>query len=1482
MLLKDKIRPIARFENLNEDSQSVLEEAIVNAQSYLSKFAESNVFLQKITDVFGSSFDADKLGYFRQSWLNGDFEALPEIEIRSQEDLGGANGAFAASTNKIYLAKEYIAQNSLNSGAIVDVLLEEIGHFVDANINQLDTVGDEGEIFSAVVRGDNLNPQQLSVLKAENDQATISLDDEEILIEKADPGVILDEQGRATTFRLDIPIFADNPEQDLDKDGLNDEWENTAVQSLSPTLVFHEKEQLLRNPDHKAALFTRVTPVEVEENGVTSTYIYFLNQAGYTTDYGSPALKGVGGHSGDFSTFHTAWKYVDERTITLDRLWTKGHIYKVPDVITHQTNEIPLDSPDLPNLQFAKDGSLKIYVEQDKHSTWHSPIWQKRQWEVYDIYSGAREPSFPYAQRPDTYNVGEAWFHPSEKFTNDVNFLFKGERVWDDPDALFCGGLKCDKAKIGSWLGGLLGGVVSAVVGGMILGPVGAVAGGIGGGIGFSKLGKKIDGVSPGYIGGELSDNTLESLFDESKPQRIRRKGNGFYGLKPGEKFKEEITLTIDRIKYLNKGGGDFKAGVKLGEDRPISTDVVNVNGNEEIDFDWSFTYVTEQPLVEIEIDPIDKENLTNRKDKSNKIDDIFAKDINPDISPLQNERDLIFKYDLYEGNIVRLGKRNNAGENFGVEQQEFQDIKPDNNGQFSFKGVPGKHQAEIKFTIIPPDIAKIIPDGTLELKTGFDSILGSDTNENISIRHVNGKAGNETIEINPNGIKQSYGNGTEKGTFNRIKGFAGDGNDTIVLDGVSTTTYLGGGKGDDRIEIINSPVGETQASIIAGGDGNDTIRSGAGNDLIDGGSGEDRLTGSDGDDYIIGGGNNDYIQAGTGDDIASGDNVNPGNDTIFGGAGEDIIAGGGSTDYLDAGEGDDLIFGDLSIVQPNEVTFSTLETGAEDTILGGNGSDVIFGEWGDDEISGNDGADSLYGGVGDDTLKGGSENDIIEGNDGNDHLEGGTGDDLLIVEAGNDLIDGGDGIDTISYSKSPNGITVNLDETNSYQSENSISASPEPNFTIASGTAEDGFETTDTLENLENIVASQQDDILIGNSSANKIEALDGNDLLIGNGESNIIDGGNGNDTVSYRRETDKVNVDLETRIGAKFSGDTDTLISIENVIGSAGDDEIIGDENSNFIFGEEGKDSLQGKQGDDKLIGGKDGDVIDGGEGNDTASYFTATEGVTANLTNTQENTGDAQGDSFQSIENLEGSEFGDRLIADTQNNDIQGLGGDDYLDGLTGDDTMSGGTGNDTYKIENVNDVVIENIDQGIDTVDAAIDYILGANLENLNLLEGTAALNGTGNELNNIINGNSGDNVIFGGDGDDSIIGGLGRESSVSGSLGKINGTPGSDILTGGNGNDAFIYNNIADTGDLITDFTVGDDKIVVTELLQSLGYGGSNPINDGFLGFKQASDSLAVLQIDPDGAASDMFNPMPFILLDNVSIAALNDSSNFVF
>ena len=94
---------------------------------------------------------------------------------------------------------------------------------------------------------------------------------------------------------------------------------------------------------------------------------------------------------------------------------------------------------------------------------------------------------------------------------------------------------------------------------------------------------------------------------------------------------------------------------------------------------------------------------------------------------------------------------------------------------------------------------------------------------------------------------------------------------------------------------------------------------------------------------------------------------------------------------------------------------------------------------------------------------------------------------------------------------------------------------------------------------------------------------------------------------------------------------------------------------------------------------------------------------------------------------------------------------------LSGGMGADTMLGGLGNDTYIVDNAGDIVVENANEGIDTVQSSITYTLGANVENLTLT-GTTALNGTGNELANILTGNSGDNTLSGGAGVDRMLGG----------------------------------------------------------------------------------------------------------------------------
>ena len=110
---------------------------------------------------------------------------------------------------------------------------------------------------------------------------------------------------------------------------------------------------------------------------------------------------------------------------------------------------------------------------------------------------------------------------------------------------------------------------------------------------------------------------------------------------------------------------------------------------------------------------------------------------------------------------------------------------------------------------------------------------------------------------------------------------------------------------------------------------------------------------------------------------------------------------------------------------------------------------------------------------------------------------------------------------------------------------------------------------------------------------------------------------------------------------------------------------------------------------------------------------------------------------------------------LLGNSVNNTLTGGAGNDTLTGGVGNDTMIGGTGNDTYVVDVAGDVVMENVNEGTDTVQGSLTYTLGANVENLTLT-GTAAINGTGNTLNNTLTGNSAANMLIGGAGDDTYV------------------------------------------------------------------------------------------------------------------------------
>ncbi len=175
---------------VSTDSNSILPDSSVDlltgqamSEVYgdLSKFAADPDFAAKLNVPFGENWDAAAAKALAEEWFQGDFSDIPQVKVVSSAEIDGANGAFAAATDTIYLSKELLAGRNL--GAIADVLREEIGHSVDARLNVTDSPGDEGAIFGAVVQGKELSEGELQGLKSEDDTAKINLSGIDISIE---------------------------------------------------------------------------------------------------------------------------------------------------------------------------------------------------------------------------------------------------------------------------------------------------------------------------------------------------------------------------------------------------------------------------------------------------------------------------------------------------------------------------------------------------------------------------------------------------------------------------------------------------------------------------------------------------------------------------------------------------------------------------------------------------------------------------------------------------------------------------------------------------------------------------------------------------------------------------------------------------------------------------------------------------------------------------------------------------------------------------------------------------------------------------------------------------------------------------------------------------------------------------------------------------------------------------------------------------
>ncbi|MEN9897666.1 MAG: hypothetical protein RLZZ66_1315 [Pseudomonadota bacterium] len=300
-------------------------------------------------------------------------------------------------------------------------------------------------------------------------------------------------------------------------------------------------------------------------------------------------------------------------------------------------------------------------------------------------------------------------------------------------------------------------------------------------------------------------------------------------------------------------------------------------------------------------------------------------------------------------------------------------------------------------------------------------------------------------------------------------------------------------------------------------------------------------------------------------------------------------------------------------------------------------------------------------------------------------------------------------------------------------------------------------------------------DNVITGDSGNNTLNGGEGIDTLIG---------GLGNDTYVVDSTTDTIKENVNQGIDVVQSSVSFTLaINIENLV-LLGNTAIVGtgNQSNNIIAGNSADNTLNGGAGVDTLIGGLGNDtyVVDSAkdtltenlnEGIDTVEssviYTLPTNFENLTLTGTSALAG--TGNSSHNV-----------IVGNSGNNTLAGLDGDDTLDGGAGRDTLIGGLGNDSYFVDNSADVVRENANEGIDTIQSTVSYTLLTNFENL-ILTGTSAIAGTGNSSDNVIVGNNGNNSLIGLNGDDTLDGGAGN-----------------DTLMGALGNDTYVVDSAFDT------------------------------------------------------------------------------------
>jgi Ca2+-binding RTX toxin-like protein len=236
-------------------------------------------------------------------------------------------------------------------------------------------------------------------------------------------------------------------------------------------------------------------------------------------------------------------------------------------------------------------------------------------------------------------------------------------------------------------------------------------------------------------------------------------------------------------------------------------------------------------------------------------------------------------------------------------------------------------------------------------------------------------------------------------------------------------------------------------------------------------------------------------------------------------------------------------------------------------------------------------------------------------------------------------------------------------------------------------------------------------DDWLFADSGSNSLFGGSGSDILVSGSGSDLLSGGSGIDLASWETSSLGVNANLATGRAITIST-IDSLIGIENLLGSRFNDVLSGDGGANTLYGGAGDDLLMGGGGNDTLFGGSGNDSLDGGsglgnslDGGSGVDTVTFTGAAFADVDLGRGTAWSSLGaSSLTGIENVRGTNGGDTILGDAGASRIEGLGGADRINGGAGDDVLIGGSGADTFVLEafKVLPFGVPGYDSGHDTI------------------------------------------------------------------------------------------------------------------------------------------------------------------------------------